>query len=99
MPDDFQEQIKVLAKNSENFYQLLVGKTLRLVDSFRFMPMSLDRLVKDLRSEGMDRFVITKQVFGKYGTDGLDLLSRKQSFPYRLESCVFFVFLVLNSLG
>lgn len=83
MPEEFREELQVLAKNSETFYQIIVGKKLRLIDSFRHMPLSLERLVNDLRRDGLNKFGITKQIFHGYTENELDLLIRKQCFPYK----------------
>ena len=70
--------VRCLAKSSEKFLCLFIHK-LKIMDSFAHLPASLSSLVSDLRKAGLEHFKITAQVFGN---DILDLLVRKQAFPY-----------------
>jgi hypothetical protein len=51
---------------------------LRFIDSFQFMPSSLDKLVEDLKEGGMEKFKYTNQEFDKL----THLLTRKGVYPY-----------------
>lgn len=82
MPPDLQEDISVLSKNSETFFQILVVKTLRLLDSYRHMSHSLARLTTDLRTMGLNKFPITKSLFPDLTNEQFDKICFKQKFPY-----------------
>ena len=78
---------KILAKNSERFRTLTLGK-FRIQDSLEHMPASLDALVKDLNQTENFTFPIVRQMqrFKKLKErkrkKGLAMLSRKGVFCY-----------------
>ena len=51
---------------------------LRFIDSFQFMPSSLDKLVENLKQGGMEQFKYTNQEFDNFS----ELLTRKGVYPY-----------------
>jgi len=73
--------INCLAKSTEKFLCLKINKIVNIMDSYVHLPASLDSLVKDLRSDGLDKFKITKEIF-KNNEDELQLIIQKQPFPY-----------------
>ncbi|CAN8031091.1 unnamed protein product [Ixodes persulcatus] len=71
------KDIKVLATSCQKFKRLDVGN-LRFLDSLAFLPASLDALVQDLRSKGLENLCCLKQAFPQH----VELLARKGVFPY-----------------
>ena len=78
---------KILAKNSERFRTLTLGK-FKIQDSLEHMPASLDALVKDLNQTKNFKFPIVRQMqqYKQLGKDrrekGLKMLTRKGIFCY-----------------
>ena len=73
-----ETDIKCIPQNLERYISFSLGK-LRFIDSFQFLPSSLETLVEDLVSEGDDAF----QYFWKEFTcDEAKLLLRKGVYPY-----------------
>ncbi|CAN8028499.1 unnamed protein product, partial [Ixodes persulcatus] len=66
------KDIKVLATRCQQFKRLDVGN-LRFLDSLAFLPASLDALVQDLRSKGLENLCCLKQAFLQH----VELLARK----------------------
>jgi len=69
--------IKVIATNTEKYISFQIGM-LRFIDSYQFLPASLDTLVTNLKRDGTGKFVHTEHHFGSK----LDLVTRKGVFPY-----------------
>jgi hypothetical protein len=59
-----------------------VKRYLKFIDSFRFMPASLDALTKNLTKEQC------KNIGSKYSGKQLDLLLRKGVYPYDYVDCI-----------
>jgi hypothetical protein len=68
----------------------------KFIDSCQFLHASLDKLIKNIKVEGVNKFKLLPQCFGKLfknqdikpTNENLDLLSRKLNFPYSyLKSC------------
>ena len=73
-------EIRVIASNREKFLCMDIGQ-LRFIDSFQFLPASLETLVGDLRAGGCrDDFLYMKRHFKDDKI--VDLLSRKGIFCY-----------------
>lgn len=78
---------KILAKNSERFRTLTLGK-FKIQDSLEHMPASLDALVKDLNQTQNFTFPIVRQMErfrklkSKRREKGLTMLTRKGVFCY-----------------
>ncbi len=76
-PDD---ELTVIPQNSEKYisFSQKIDKyfEIRFLDSYRFMPSSLDTLGKTLDKQ---KFLITKKIFGDKNTS---ILYRKGVFPY-----------------
>ncbi|KAM7300385.1 uncharacterized protein ISCGN_020949 [Ixodes scapularis] len=51
---------------------------LRFLDSLAFLPASLDALVQDLHSKGLENFRCLREAFAQH----IQLLARKGVFPY-----------------
>ena len=51
---------------------------LTFIDSLQFMPSSLEKLVKNLKDGGLDKFKYAKQEFG----ENTELMTRKGIYPY-----------------
>ncbi|CAN8016672.1 unnamed protein product [Ixodes persulcatus] len=71
------KNIKVLATSCQQFKRL-DGGNLRFLDSLAFLPASLDALVQNLRSKGLENLCSLKQAFPQH----VELLARKGVFPY-----------------
>ena len=85
-----------IATNQERFITVSTG-SLRFIDSFQFMPNSLDRLVSNLKQEGIEKFELMSKLFYQPNEqttrnsnlsgdsnrkEKLNLLTRKGCFPY-----------------
>ena len=85
-----------IATNQERFITVSTG-SLRFIDSFQFMPNSLDRLVNNLKQEGIEKFELMSKLFYQPNEqttrnsnlsgdsnkrEKLNLLTRKGCFPY-----------------
>ena len=79
MKKEFAENIEVIASNTQRFIMIKVNQ-LCFLDSYQFLPASLETLVNDLRGSGTDKFVYMKQHFDD--DDILDLLLRKGVYCY-----------------
>ncbi|XP_054260663.1 uncharacterized protein LOC128985297 [Macrosteles quadrilineatus] len=80
------DDIRVVPNNEEKYisYEVVVpgGVNLRFLDSFRFMPSSLDSLVNNLNS---DQFRHTSKYFSG---DKLELVCKKGVYPYDYMDCI-----------
>jgi len=82
----FSREVIVDKYTNKQGKQVIVKRELRFIDSFRFMPSSLDALTKNLSK---DQFIHLRN-FGKrylkkinnYSESHLDLLLRKGVYPY-----------------
>jgi hypothetical protein len=68
--------IFVIPSNSEHYMSITVDHKFKFIDSFQFLPSSLQKLVSELPKNG---FTITKKVFED---SVIDLVSQKGVFPY-----------------
>ena len=74
-----QDEVKVVAANSETFIAIDIGK-IRFLDSLRFLNASLDTLVNNLKKNGVENFVHTKR---HHPDDQLFAhVTRKGVYPY-----------------
>lgn len=73
------EEIQVLATNTENFIAMQIGN-FRFLDSFQFLPSSLDSLVESLKKDGEDKLKYTKKIFPKQNE--FNLINQKGVYPY-----------------
>lgn len=86
-------QPKVLAKNSERFRCLTLGR-FKIQDSLDHMPASLDSLVKDLNQTANFYFPMVQQMYrfkklpGRQKKKGLSMLTRKGVFCYEHFSSI-----------
>ena len=66
----------------EKYLSFSIGN-LRFIDSIRFLSTSLETLVQNLKDKGVDQLKITQ-----YWTpiDALDMMTRKQIYPYKYIS-------------
>ena len=70
-------QLGCVANNSERFVTFSTG-SIQFIDSFQFMPSSLENLVKNLSADGPMKFKNLCKAF----PDQYDILLRKGVFPY-----------------
>lgn len=73
--------IEVLAKSSQNFLQLTVGKKLRFIDSLNLMPFALGVLIENIKKD-LSPFKATKQMLPDLTDEQYMLLISKQALPY-----------------
>ena len=71
-------KIKCISQNQEKMISFNLDQY-KFIDSFQFMPSSLDSLVKNLKDKGIDYFKHTKRF---YKGELLDLITRKGVYPY-----------------
>ena len=71
----FSKNIKVDSYLNKKEEEVKVMHKIRFIDSFKFMPSSLDNLVSNF---SIDQLIRTQKVFGKQ----IDLISRKGIYPY-----------------
>lgn len=70
--------IKCIPCTSEKYISFSLGP-LRFLDTFRFMPASLETLASNLAKGGNSKFPVMNSI---YQPDEVDLLLRKQIYPY-----------------
>ena len=83
-------KIGVIAKSLENFIQMRIGKHLVLKDSYKFLPYSLEKLVKDRKTVPntslAELFPATydffKEKYSHLPEEAFNLLTRKGVYPY-----------------
>ena len=75
---DLKEEIYCVPSNMEHYLSFSIGN-LKIIDSYRFLSSSLEKLTANLKEKGLHNFKITQ-----YWTpiDTLDLMTRKQVYPY-----------------
>ena len=66
----------------EKFLRLSLGKYLTFKDSVQFLGACLQQIDKNHRWSGMDKFKHLRAEFAGARSDQLDLLLRKQVYPY-----------------
>src|SRR5271169_7003952 len=82
----FNKDINIIPNNMEKYMSFTVGDiddgvvrmNLTFIDSFQFMPSSLEKLVNNLRSNDLANFKYVKEEFG----DNTDMRTRKGIYPY-----------------
>ena len=74
-----ESKITVIPSNTEQFIGFQIDG-MRYLDSYKFLPSSLDDLVKNLHNDGIERFKYTRRTFG----DGDPMIFEKGVFPYEL---------------
>ena len=90
----FNKEINIIPNNMEKYMSFSVGtayeyqskgKTVKgtnhnltFIDSFQFMSSSLEELVKNLRSDDLDKFKYVREEFG----DDTNMMTRKGIYPY-----------------
>ena len=72
------KKLEVIPNNLEKYVSFSMGN-LVFLDSFQFMPSSLDTLVSNLAKEGLSKFAYISKHFSE---DQLPLLLRKGVYPY-----------------
>ena len=88
-----RRQITCIANTTEKYMAFRIGN-LQFLDSYQFMPDSLDKLVNNLVLDGKEKFSLTSSYFCN-NQEKLDLVLRKNPFPYdyldsmeRLDECL-----------
>lgn len=82
----------ILSKNMEQIITMKVGRY-RIIDSFSFMPQSLETLTTNLKAKGVENFIQTKKLarhsktsqtkkIPTHSKTKLDLLTQKGVYPY-----------------
>ena len=66
----------------EKYLTLSLGKYITFKDSLQFLGASLEQIGKNLRASGMEKFKLLRAEFPGATNDQLDLLLRKQVYPY-----------------
>ena len=77
-----EHPIKVIGQGMEKYLTLSLSKSITFKDSLMFLGASLEQLGKNLRASGMEKFKILQSEFPNASTEQLDLLLRKQVYPY-----------------
>src|SRR6266852_9931575 len=79
---DFKE-VELIPQSYEKYISFTLDNT-KFLDSFQFMPGSLDKLVNNLKNSNYD-FPITKNIFSSrknLSSQSFNLLLQKQIYPY-----------------
>lgn len=87
---DFVKNVYVLPKSTDKFmsFSLNLGRNNRLkfLDTYQFLPSSLENLTENLKTSGLHNFKITKNIlqqkFGYISDDILEKIICKSAFPY-----------------
>ena len=74
--------ISVIDQGMEKYLTLSLGKFLTFKDSLQFLGASLEQIGKNLQASGMEKFKLLRAEFPTATNDQLDLLLRKQVYPY-----------------
>ena len=72
-------KLECIAQNTENYVSFSIGH-LRFIDSFQFLPSSLETLVDNLAQGGIEDFVHLRSEMGN--DKDAELLLRKGVYPY-----------------
>lgn len=76
-------EIKCIPCTSEKYISFSLGP-LRFLDTFRFMPASLETLASNLAKGGITKFPCMNAI---YNPSEVELLLRKQVYPYEYMDC------------
>ena len=71
-----------IGQGMEKYLTLSIGKYITFKDSLQFLGASLEQIGKNLRASGMGKFKMLRAEFPGANSDQLDLLLRKQVYPY-----------------
>jgi len=74
--DDDDDDITIIPLNGERFLRVTIGNV-KFLDSFHFLPTSLDNLVTLLLKSGKENFHNTTRYLGDN-----DLIFKKGQYPY-----------------
>ena len=74
--------INVIGQGMDKYLTLSLGKILTFKDSLQFLGASLEQIGKNLRASGIEKFKILQSEFPDATKEQLDLLLRKQVYPY-----------------
>ena len=78
------KEVRVIARNMQKYTAVFTSK-FRFLDSYQHLSSSLDRLVEDLKTEGLDKFKNVQQyIETAHGgsEEKLNLCLRKGTYPY-----------------
>ena len=78
IPEHDPDKIVCVAKSIEKYITFSLDD-IQFLDSYNFLPSSLESLVDNLKQKGIENFKILSRFFPE---DKLELLTRKQVFPY-----------------
>ena len=71
-------RLSCIPQTSERYVSFTLGD-LRFLDSFQFLPSSLESLVDNLKQDGVDAF---SHLCSEFQKDEIELLTRKGIYPY-----------------
>ena len=71
--------IQVIPKTSEKYMSIIINGNIIFLDSLQFCKESLDKLASNLNNEDF------KHLMTGFSTDKLEILKRKDSYPYEWE--------------
>ena len=71
--------IQVIPKTSEKYMSIIINRNIIFLDSNQFCKESLDKLASNLNNEDF------KLLMTEFSTDKLEILKRKDSYPYEWE--------------
>ena len=74
------DQIRIIPKNTERFLMLKFFG-FQVLDTYEFLPAPLASLVKNLKEQGLDKFIHLKSII-KNCAKHIDMLCSKQFYPY-----------------
>lgn len=74
----YSDKVDCIPQNMEKYVSFTIDK-LRFIDSFQFMPSSLETLAGNLKRSGIENF---KQLSKYYSGEQLDLITEKGVYPY-----------------
>ena len=74
--NSFDVDISVIPKGIDKYMSIIVNRHITFKDSIKFYNSSLDTLVSNLNDEDF------KYLVSEFGIDKLEILKRKDAFPY-----------------
>ena len=92
---DFFNSVRIVPKTNEKYLSFSLrtynNHFVKFLDSYQFLPSSLDKLTENLKIDGLESFNITRYLFqSKYGIHNeaiFDKLITKSAYPYEFIDC------------
>ena len=82
---DKNSKISVIGQGLEKYLLIQWGAHLEFKDSLQFLPASLERLVKNLKTCDTDKFNHLRKSFPNASPRQLELLKQKGVYPYDMD--------------